>query len=76
MLGKNKSAAAVRVITAALKEEGEAEERASSGRWDSSSGRFLREVTRSEVGQDRWNNIIRSPREEERGQIIRLSTAE
>lgn len=41
----------------------------------SSSHTFLCEVMRSEAGQERWNNIIRSLREEQ-GQIIRLNLAE
>lgn len=45
------------------------------GKWNSSSSGFPCEVMRSEAGQDRWNNIIRSLREEERGHIIRLNTA-
>ena len=46
------------------------------GKWNSSSNRFLCEVMRSEAGQDCWNNIIRSLREKEQGQIIRLNPAE
>lgn len=40
-----------------------------------SSSTFQCEVMRSEAGQERWNNIIRSLREEQ-GQIIRLNLAE
>lgn len=64
------------MITPGLRKKQRQKKKVSLGKWNSSSSRFLCEVTRSEAGQDRWNNIIRSLREGEQGQIIRLNQAE